>query len=227
MFNIIPIQSAYQNKFSRQKKIKGIEISEDGLCAHIGKISPGCFWCLSSTALSFGVNLGSDAGLKNVCNLNCSYCFMHSNHLKGTISSNIVPQSWNLNLEQLNIIKEKLIYLDKLSQEHEFISFAFTGDGAEPLLYMPVIRAYMNFFKEKIEPKIKRKAWYKIYTNGVYADANTINELRDLGVTEIRFHIGATNFSNAIFSKIEYAAKVLNTVSVETPAWPPHKKKIT
>jgi pyruvate formate-lyase activating enzyme-like uncharacterized protein len=226
MFKIIPIQKAYQNKFARQKQTDGLEISQDGLCAHTGKISPGCFWCLSSTALSYGVNVGTDVGLPNICNLNCPYCFMHSKHLIVRNNTNVVPDNWHLDMEFLDKVNVNLQRINSLSEDHEFISFSFTGDGAETLLYMPVIRAYMKFYKERIEPSINRHAWYKIYTNGILASQDIVSELKDLGITEMRFHIGASDFSNTVIKRISKAVRIIHTVSIETPAWPPHRKKL-
>jgi pyruvate formate-lyase activating enzyme-like uncharacterized protein len=222
---IIPIQQVYQEKFNRQKKVEELSLSKDGLCAHLGKLSPGCFWCLSSTSLSYGVRLGSDAGLPDLCNLECTYCFKRK---PKTLHYDSLLDSAAYTLSK--IVKDRISSIleaaKNVANHKEFTSFAFSGDGAEPLLYMPVIRSYMNFYKYELEPLLKTKTWYKIYTNGILADCSTITELYGLGINEVRFHIGASDFAGNIIQNIRNAVKIIPTVTIETPAWPLHRKKI-
>ena len=48
--------------------------------------------------------------------------------------------------------------------------------------------------------------------------------LADLGLDEIRFHLGATNFSKKVIRHMQEAVEIFKAVTVETPAWPPHRK---
>jgi hypothetical protein len=43
---------------------------------------------------------------------------------------------------------------------------------------------------------------------------------------ELRFHLGASNFSARVYRHLELAVRYLPTVTVETPAWPPHRTKL-
>lgn len=225
MIHLVPIQKMYQDRFKRQEKIEKLELTKDGLCAHVGKISPGCFWCLSPTALSYGVLVGIDAGLPDVCNLRCSYCFKRDpTEIQSRLPLNFSHFSLSTHLKER--IRNQLLSAKRKAENHEFTSFSFSGDGAEPLLYMPVIKAYMDFYKSELEPLLKIKAWYKLYTNGLLANKSIIDELHDLGITEIRFHIGASNFSAKVIENIRYATGVIPTITVETPAWPPHREKL-
>jgi pyruvate formate-lyase activating enzyme-like uncharacterized protein len=104
------------------------------------------------------------------------------------------------------------------------IKVSFTG-GGEPLLYPETIEEYMKLFKE-IEIRTKKKPWYYIYTNGILADVNMLVRMRDLGFDEIRFHLGASNFSRNVYRNIKKAVKVFKAISIETPAWPLHRKKL-
>jgi len=92
-------------------------------------------------------------------------------------------------------------------------------------LYPETIEEYMKLFKE-IEIRTKKKPWYYIYTNGILADVNMLVRMRDLGFDEIRFHLGASNFSRNVYRNIKKAVKVFKTISIETPAWPLHRKKL-
>ncbi len=50
--------------------------------------------------------------------------------------------------------------------------------------------------------------------------------LNVLGFDEVRFHLGASNFSAKVYENLGNATRLLKAVSVETPAWPPHREKL-
>jgi pyruvate formate-lyase activating enzyme-like uncharacterized protein len=58
------------------------------------------------------------------------------------------------------------------------------------------------------------------------ADEETLKRLQDMGFDEIRFHLGASNFAKKVYKNLEKAVRYFKVVSVETPAWPPHRKKL-
>ncbi len=51
-------------------------------------------------------------------------------------------------------------------------------------------------------------------------------QVQDLGFDEIRFHLGASNFSKEVYQNLEKAIGYFKAVSVETPAWPPHRNNL-
>lgn len=58
------------------------------------------------------------------------------------------------------------------------------------------------------------------YTNGIGATRENMEELRDLGMAEIRFNLAATDFREDIISKIrEHAVRIFPWVTVEVPAY--------
>jgi len=199
---ILPIQEAYKRKFERQKNIGELEYHAAGHCVHIGKLSPGCYGCFVP---SYGYNIVS--GVR--CNLNCLYC-----------------KSNKKEKEQKNMIGNmKLKFLhDSTMPNYNPLRFSFSG-GGEPLLYIDVITDYMSFF-HSLEKYMKKKPWYYLYTNGILAKADILLRLRDLGFDEIRFHLGASNFSKAAYSNLKNAIRYFKAVTVETPAWPLHRKKL-
>jgi pyruvate formate-lyase activating enzyme-like uncharacterized protein len=83
----------------------------------------------------------------------------------------------------------------------------------------------MRFFHD-LEKYMKRRPWYYLYTNGVLANPGLFLRMRNLGFDEIRFHIGATNFSEKVYRNLKKAVSYFKAVTVETPAWPPHRKKL-
>jgi pyruvate formate-lyase activating enzyme-like uncharacterized protein len=221
---IIPVQEALQRKFQRQAQTVGLELHASGLCAHVGKLSPGCYWCYSAMDFSCGVQVGSDVGLPNLCNLDCAYCFARQPRPAAGQGIDQVPPDWRLPAASKEKILTRLLSAREKLEDFDIPSVAFAGDGAEPLLYLPVIREYMRFFKQEVEGACRVSPWYKLYTNGLLATQDVLDELRDLGLCEVRFHLGADLFSEEIYRHVGLAARVLPTVTVETPAWPPHRQ---
>jgi pyruvate formate-lyase activating enzyme-like uncharacterized protein len=101
---------------------------------------------------------------------------------------------------------------------------SFTG-GGEPLIYLEMITDFIALYHD-IEEHIETKPWYYLYTNGILADLDTVLRLKDLGFDEIRFHLGASDFSEKVYENMAKAVRHLNTVTVETPAWPLHREKL-
>jgi hypothetical protein len=200
---ILPIQEAYRRKFERQKQIKKLEYHASGHCVHIGKLSPGCRGCFVPDRFRRNIM----AGMK--CNLNCPYCF----------------EKLTKEPEKMERIKSKAALLrDSRSPNYNPTSFSFSG-GGEPLLYLDVIGGYMEIFHD-IKKDTGTRPWYYLYTNGLLADAETLLRLRDLGFDEIRFHLGASNFSDKAYKNLAKAVDYFKAVTVETPAWPLHRKKL-
>lgn len=201
---IISIQEAFKRKFERQKNIKELEYHASGHCVHIGKISPGCHKCFVPERYNFNINCGAK------CNLNCTYC---TSDRKIKVQSDELIQQIKTNAFALAFLPDKGIP-----------SVSFSG-GGEPLLYIDIIAEYMKFFRD-IEEQSRKKPWYYIYTNGVLANLDMILKLQDIGIDEIRFHLGAADFSKKVYKNMINAVRHLKVVTVETPAWPPHRKKL-
>lgn len=201
---ILPIQEVYKRKFQRQKNIKELEYHASGHCVHIGKISPGCYGCFVSNKFRSNIYIGAR------CNLNCTYCNSNKNGPELTKKE----------------IREKMLELlkDSVSKKYNPLAFSFSG-GGEPLIYLDTIAEFMKFFHDS-EKQTGKRPWYYLYTNGIIANNNTISKLKDLGFDEIRFHLGASNFSEKVYKSMENAVRHFKAITVETPAWPPHRKKL-
>ena len=200
---IIPIQEAYQRKFERQKQIAGLEYHAAGHCVHVGRLSPGCLSCFIPDPFRANILAGTR------CNLHCVYC--------------------------VNRIEEEPARLDRIRTKAAFLkearlpqyspkSISFSG-GGEPLLYVDVIAGYMEILNGIFAGKGNRP-WFHVYTNGLLATEDALLRLRDLGIDEIRFHLGASDFSKKVYRHLRKASGLFKTISVETPAWPPHRKKL-
>jgi len=209
---ILPIQDVYQRKFKRQKRIKGLQYHAAGHCVHIGKISFGCYGCFVPDKYRKNIRAGER------CMCNCIYCTS-----TGYSSDINVKEERRLNNERFK--RKKYFFVkESLIPDYSPTSISFSG-GGEPLMYIDNIDRYMRLF-HTLHKNLKRKPWYYLYTNGMLANERNLERLKALGFDEIRFHLGATDFSEKVYSNMRQAMKHFKTVSVETPAWPFHKEKL-
>ena len=202
----LSIQEALNRKIERQAAIEELEYHASGHCVHVGELSPGCYQCFVPDRFSINLHIGSQ------CNLNCPYC-------PG------VPGIGTLSSRDLLVMKGRMLHKAlKAKLDHTIPTISFTG-GGEPLMHLDIITDMIKFCKD-IEQYMRVKPWYYLYTNGVLADLDAIMRLTDSGFDEIRFHLGASGFSKKVYKNLELAARYLDTVTVETPAWPPHRDKL-
>lgn len=223
MVKIIPIQEAYKRKIKRQEKLEGLKFKCYGSCAYVGKdISPGCYGCFYPDAYHRGFILGRDLGLPNVCNKDCVYCFEpHIVRQEPVIPEGLKPGEGWREMMSKGLEKEKqMITTDCKMQYYEFTGIC------EPLLYLPIIEELMGFFREIVDSFMGTKGWAKIYTNGTLLNEDNILRLKEAGFDEVRVHPGASNFSTEVYNNLRIAVKHIPTVTVETPAWPPHREKL-
>ncbi len=223
MIEIISIQEAYKKKIERQERLKGLEFKCRGSCAYIGEdISPGCYGCFYSDAYHRAFLLGRDVGLPNVCNRDCVYCF--EPHL--VRQDYMPPEEFSLGDKWQDTIREYLAEEKQIvTTDAKMQYYEFTG-VCEPLFYISVLEEFMRFFRNVVDPFMGTKGWAKVYTNGTLLNLHNILRLKEAGFDEVRVHLGATNFSNAVYENLRLAVKHIPTVTVETPSWPPHRGKL-
>ena len=203
---MMTIQQAFEEKSKQQSRVKNLEYHASGHCVHIGKISPGCKRCYVNPIFYFLIPLGGR------CNCDCAYCPSHEGE-------------WTLNDEKIRSMKFHFMKKSFLVTESEPQPIvAFTG-GGEPLLHSDALIKIMRSLRD-VEQNMKRKPWYYLYTNGLVADENILEKLHEIGLNEIRFHLGASNFSKKAYKNMELASKYIDTIAVETPSWPPHREKL-
>ena len=68
--------------------------------------------------------------------------------------------------------------------------------------------------------------YFWIYTNGILADEARLEKLAELGISEIRFNLAATDYSSQVLKNVERARGGFEYVVVEVPSYPPHKQKL-
>jgi pyruvate formate-lyase activating enzyme-like uncharacterized protein len=206
---LISIQEAFRRRFERQAGIPGLEFHASGHCVHVGKLSPGCYSCFAPNTLRCNFPLGSQ------CNRNCDYCYGAGGEAPPAM------QSWEGRLRKKAALLQGALDPDR---HYDAVVISFTG-GGEPLLHLDLLQDYMQFYRG-IEPRMNIRPWYYLYTNGILADRDMLMRLKEMGFDEIRFHLGASDFAEGVYRNMEEAVNILDTVSVETPAWPPHRGKL-
>ncbi|MBW4056378.1 MAG: radical SAM protein [Proteobacteria bacterium] len=95
-------------------------------------------------------------------------------------------------------------------------ALGFSGvsiSGGEPLLTPDLTLAYLNAVRMRCGEDVH--LW--LYTNGTLLTADLCSRLRDAGLNEIRFDLGAVRYN---LKKLRLAVGCIQTVTVEIPAVP-------
>jgi pyruvate formate-lyase activating enzyme-like uncharacterized protein len=153
------------------------------------KLSPGCRICIEGSWSCLFIN--------GVCNGRCFYCPSEQSSIDDPMT-NTVPFP---NVDD---------YIDYIGK------FGFTGvsiSGGEPFL---TFEKSLNF-AAKIKKKFAGGIYLWLYTNGMLADEEKLKQLRDAGLDEIRFDIGAVDYQ---LENVKLAARIIDKVTVEIPAIP-------
>ncbi len=85
--------------------------------------------------------------------------------------------------------------------------------GGEPLMTPDLTLAYLNAVRRRCGDQVH--LW--LYTNGTLLTADLCSRLRDAGLNEIRFDLGAVSYN---LKKLRLAVGCIPTVTVEIPAVP-------
>jgi pyruvate formate-lyase activating enzyme-like uncharacterized protein len=93
--------------------------------------------------------------------------------------------------------------------------------GGEPLLYLSEMAACVTAMRNA-----KPELYFWVYTNGILADEDHLTLLADLGISEIRFNLAATNYSKDVLKNLERARGGFEYVAVEVPSYPKQKERL-
>ena len=141
--------------------------------------------------------------ITNQCNANCFYC-------PTSQEKDIVPGTQNLTFDTPESYAEYINFFN-----FKGVSFS----GGEPFLYFDKTLSYLKALRQLCTPDL----YIWIYTNGTLVTEQRLKQLMELGLNEIRFDIGATNFDITTLSN---AAKYVEHVTIEIPAVPEEKNRI-
>ena len=150
-------------------------------------LSPGCRLCVEGSWSCLFVN--------GRCNCDCFYCPASQDDI-GLPTTNTVD---------FRTPADYVTYLER---------FGFRGasmSGGEPLLTPNRTQAFIEAIKKRFGADMH--VW--LYTNGTLATPDLMKRLRDAGLDEIRFDIGATGYR---LDKLRLAVGHISTVTVEIPA---------
>lgn len=174
-----------------------------------GTVVSGCLGTkLDMRGLSPGCRICTEGGwsclfISGKCNCRCFYCPTAQDEV-GEPTTNSV---------EFVHPADYVTYLER---------FGFTGasiSGGEPLLMpersLDFVKAIKNRFGSTMH------VW--LYTNGTLATTDILTALRDVGLDEIRFDIGATDYN---LKPLQRAVGLIPTVTVEIPAIPDEKERM-
>ncbi len=102
---------------------------------------------------------------------------------------------------------EYVSYLEKFQFKGASIS------GGEPFLTFDKSISFISAIKKKFGDAV----YLWLYTSGRFVNMDNLKRLRDAGLDEIRFNIGATNYQ---LDSVKKAVGVIKHVAVEIPAIP-------
>ena len=153
------------------------------------RLSPGCRTCATGAWSCLFIN--------GRCNASCFYCPTSQDETAEPLSNGIPFATPNDYAEYVAL-------------------FGFTGasiSGGEPLLTLDRTLAYLTAVRRRCGDSVH--LW--MYTNGTLLTQKIAGRLRDAGLGEIRFDIGATGYN---LTKLHLAVGVIPTVTVEIPTVP-------
>jgi len=159
------------------------------------QISKGCTTC--------GAGNWSCLFITGKCNAGCFYCPAPQQMDEAPSSQGL---TFNTPLEYANYVR--------------FFNFkGVSFSGGEPLLFFERTLDYLNAVRKTCHPDI----YIWMYTNGILANKEKLQKLADAGLDEIRFDIGATNFS---LDKVKLAKGIISNITIEIPAVPEEKERL-
>ena len=185
----------------RMDLIPGLIIDNFGLSAHLGKrLSPGCRACKD--------NKWTVVFIGNACNCKCYFC--PQPHAKPVLGSKADNNGIVYTPEGRYYSSHLLIRLKNAITKKNLLAIGY--GGGEPLLYIERIKDYAREITA-----LDSGLYQYVYTNGKLVTKSIIQELREVGIQEVRFNLAATDFSQEIINKMECARKIMPFLTIEIP----------
>lgn len=210
MLEELNYQDVIEEKIKRQRSIPELEFHAAGHCVHIGKISPGCRGCFTNER-GGGVQIG------NLCMCNCPMCYYDRNRKE---------QDRN---QTHNIIADH--FYDSLQMGIKPIAYSYQSSG-ETLMYLDDIEKTALIHRQSDKSK-GINIYHHVYTNGILADDETLERLKNMGAHELRYHVTASLYNKNgkdttqdVIKSMYKAAKMGFSVTIEEPSYPLHRKEL-
>lgn len=180
-----------------QARVSDLRFHESYQAISTGSLTPGCEICTRMAHMV--VQLGFR------CNARCPFCFLD------------VTDSGSADGPEDSVWKGIFQHFDSRKHTLEGVSFS----GGEPLLYMADLDACVTAMRQA-----RPDLYFWIYTNGILADEEHLNRLAELGISEIRFNLAATDYGSQVVKNVERARGGFEYVVVEVPAYPKQKAQL-
>lgn len=195
-------------KVARRKKIPELKSSVNGDLTHIGRVSRGCATCFFRTPQS---SYAVYTGVK--CNVKCPYCYYDPER---------TDESWGTSDTVARNLSE--YYKMALDPNVDIQEITYNSWG-EPLLYMNILEEAAKITKKHQRTR-GHKIYSHIYTNGLLATHDILERMKAMEITEIRFHMSASNFSKKVVENMILAKQMGFVVTVEEPSLPENREKL-
>ena len=190
----------YETKEFQQKRDEIINRFSDavlfkGTKPYYNQLSKGCRLC--------GFGKWSCLFIQGKCNASCMYCPSAQNQDE-------TPSSQGLTFPTAESYAEYINY------------FGFKGvsfSGGEPLLNTERLFEYLK----KIRKNCSSEIYTWMYTNGLLSNEAIFRKLDSIGLDEVRFNIGASNYN---LEKIKYAKGIIKNITIEIPVVPEEKNRL-
>jgi pyruvate formate-lyase activating enzyme-like uncharacterized protein len=196
--NLDIFQSIWEDHIEKIKLIiPDICIESNGEALYLGDLSPGCRICKEGTWDCIFTTME--------CNLDCEFCLRPKDFPKSYAGSIFGAQ------------------LEEIAENHsKTIINGISLSGGEPFLKITRMIEWFTWFKNLYPNK-----YFWLYTNGLLADAESLQKLGNLGIDEIRFNLAATGYDHpAVMKNLALAVQYIPNVTVEIPAVPEHASKL-
>lgn len=180
-----------------RSEIPGLLLHGSYQATSTGTLIKGCRICTEMKSMTFILGYR--------CNVKCEFCFAYS----------YISNKYNED-EKYN---RRACFNDFCRRKDLIEGIGFTG--GETLLYLHEIEKYTSKIRKE-----KPDIYFWVYTNGVAANKKNLKILKDLGISEIRFNLAASDYSPIVIEKLGIAKDLFKYVAVEVPAYPKQKKKL-
>lgn len=179
----------------KRLKAKGATLRNDDKSIVVNRLSPACIACQKGVgSATFFISLK--------CHRSCFYCF------------NPNQENYDFFCQHKRNLPEELEELHFQGQQVSHLALT----GGEPLLFKEDAVDFFTYARERFPTAYKR-----LYTCGDHVDAETLEQLREADLDEIRFSIRMHDLEKGhrhVFDRIALAKAHIPHVMVEMPVLP-------
>ena len=168
-------------------------------------ISPGCYNCLYGNI--------DHVRHSSECTQKCSFCYYR--HAPPEMPKENVPKNtyfWSISTKHPFTLDEMKLQVDRQAVGGKNPVTAIGWLQKEPLMELEALQPLMKYIA-------KKGIHQYLYTNGVFANVDTLKIVADCGLNEIRFNLEATNFADHIITRMGEAVKLIEWVLIESPIY--------